>query len=104
MMEGKDDKNTSIYPPLEIFKDMFGDKDLLENVTEDVQNILRAKAAQLKEVSPACNCADLGLKGKLCEVFMQKIIKYFIFSGRQRAILHTVGICSNSCRSETSLC
>ena len=64
LMEGKDDENSSIRSPLEILKDTFADKDLSENLTEDVQNILRAKAAQLKEVSPACNCAALGLKGK----------------------------------------
>ena len=52
---------------------------LAQKHSEDMQNILRAKAAQLKEVSPACNCADLGLKGKLCEVFMQKNHKIFHF-------------------------
>ena len=65
VMDGKDDENSSIRSPLEILKDVFADKDLSENVTEDLQNILRAKAAQLKEVSPACNCAALGLKGEL---------------------------------------
>ena len=64
-MDGKDDENSSIRSPLEILKDVFADKDLSENLPEDLQNILRAKAAQLKEVSPACNCAALGLKGKL---------------------------------------
>ena len=68
VMDGKDDENSSIRSPLEILKDVFADKDLSENLTEDLQNILRAKAAQLKEVSPACNCAALGLKGKLCEL------------------------------------
>ena len=63
VMDGKDDENSSIRSPLEILKDVFADKDLSENVPEDLQNILRAKAAQLKEVSPACNCAALGLKG-----------------------------------------
>ena len=65
VMDGKDDENSSIRSPLEILKDVFADKDLSENLTEDLQNILRAKAAQLNEVSPACNCAALGLKGKL---------------------------------------
>merc|ERR1719319_1719776 len=60
-MEGKDDENSSVRPPLEILKDVFADKDLSENLTEDLQNILRAKAAHLKEVSPVCNCAALGL-------------------------------------------
>ena len=69
VMDGKDDENSSIRSPLEILKDVFADKDLSENLTEDLQNILRAKAAQLKEVSPACNCAALGLKGKPCETF-----------------------------------
>ena len=68
VMDGKDDENSSIRSPLEILKDVFADKDLSENLTEDLQNILRAKAAQLKEVSPACNCAALGLKGKLYEL------------------------------------
>ena len=73
-MDGKDDENSSIRSPLEILKDVFADKDLSENLTEDLQNILRAKAAQLKEVSPACNCAALGLKGKLCELTFTLVI------------------------------
>ena len=60
-MEGKDEENCSVRAPLEILKDIFADKDLSENLTEDMQNILRAKAASLKEVSPLCNCAALGL-------------------------------------------
>ena len=63
LLDGKDDENSSVRSPLEILKDTFADKDLSENLTEDLQNILRAKASQLKEVSPSCNCAALGLKG-----------------------------------------
>ena len=82
LMDGKDDENSSIRTPLEILKDVFADKDLSENLSEDLQNLLRAKAAQLKEVSPACNCAALGLKGKACILFenLQKN-EFFIFSG-----------------------
>ena len=74
VMDGKDDVNSSIRSPLEILKDVFADKDLSENLTEDLQNILRAKAAQLKEVSPACNCAALGLNGKLCELILTLVM------------------------------
>ena len=73
LMDGKDDENSSIRTPLEILKDVFADKDLSENLSEDLQNLLRAKAAQLKEVSPACNCAALGLKGFILLENLQKI-------------------------------
>ena len=80
LMDGKDDENSSIRTPLEILKDVFADKDLSENLSEDLQNLLRAKAAQLKEVSPACNCAALGLKGKAFILLenLQKI-EFFYF-------------------------
>ena len=61
---GKDEENSSVRSPLEILKDTFADKDLSENLSKDMQNILRAKAVNLKEVSPSCNCAALGLAGE----------------------------------------
>ena len=64
LLEGKEDENSSVRSPLEVIKHVFADKDLSENLSEDLQNTLRAKAANLKEISPACNCAVLGLAGK----------------------------------------
>jgi hypothetical protein len=69
LMDGKDEENSSVRSPLEILKDTFADKDLSENLSEDLQNILRAKAVNLKEVSPSCNCAALGLAGE-CHIYL----------------------------------
>ena len=78
LIDGKDDENSSIRSPLEILKDIFADKDLSENLTDDLQNVLRVKAASLKEVSPSCNCAALGLVGE--DVIFNFLHRFATFS------------------------
>jgi len=60
-LEGKDEENSSIRTPLEVLKDVFEDKEILENLTNQQQQVLKMKAAKLKEISPSCNCAAMGL-------------------------------------------
>ena len=69
LLEGKEDENSSVRSPLEVIKHVFADKDLSENLSEDLQNTLCAKAANLKEISPTWNCAVLGLAGKTTSYF-----------------------------------
>ena len=63
-MEGKDEENSSIRTPLEVLKDVLEDKDIMENLTNQQQQILKMKGTQLKEVFPTCNCAAMGLTGE----------------------------------------
>ena len=63
-LEGKDEENSSVRTPLEVLKDVFEDKEILENLTNQQQQVLKMKAAKLKEISPSCSCAAMGLNGE----------------------------------------
>jgi hypothetical protein len=60
-MEGKDEENSSIRTPLEVLKDVLEDKEIMENLTNQQQQVLKIKGSKLKEIFPSCNCAAMGL-------------------------------------------
>ena len=64
----KDEENSSVRTPLEVYNDFLSDKLSSMNLTDEQKRTLVDKASQLVEVSPDCDCVKYGCQGekKIC--------------------------------------